>query len=920
MRTLVPLFAWSVLLACASTPEPRPPARVTTPAIAPDAGSPGPAEQAAAGTEPVFRLPSDVRALAERVSLTIVPEREDFQGRVELSLALDSPRQDLWVSASDLQFGEAFLRIGTAEVRVRVDVEPRRSAARVSWSGPAISGPATLVLAFRGRFDPHLVGLYRLQTRAGWAAYTQFEFIDARRAFPCFDEPGFKIPWDVELTVPEPLFAAANTSPVEERPLEGGLKRIRFATTRPLPSYLIAFVVGDFDVVVPPPLPPDGIRSRPLPVRGIAPKGRGVELAYGLASGAQLLQGLERWLGIPYPYEKLDHVAVPDFAFGAMENAGLILYAEKLLLAREGQVSPIERLTVARIMTHEMAHHWFGDLVTPRFWDDLWLNESFAAFMETEVVGRWNPALGVEISRVEESTVAMRNDELEGSRAIRWPIRTEGDLRAWDPSVIYPKGAGVMAMFQNLLGPEVFQHRMARYVDAHRDGTATTEDLISALSGPGQDIGPALLSFVDQPGVPLIRGDLRCDRTGARIELHQERALPLGSRATQLRWQVPVCARAEGDPRPRCVLLIGEEGTIPLPGRCPRWVHLNAGAKGYYRWLLPPAGMDALLRKGWRRLAPAERLSVTDALLSSAVDGAVPAAEALARLSPMARDSEATVSYRAMKFFKGARLYWSSPEVDTALRRNMTARFQPALARLGWSGRRDESPLVAELRSDVIQFLALDAGDSEVLSRAARLGRAWVGQDGRLHPEAVSPDLRDVSVRAAGRAGGKSEFDAMEARLLASDESTVRLALAGGLGSFLQPELAERARTLVLSTKLRLWERFRILFFQAYTPELRTGLTDWLVAHQEPLGASMAESDVQLLPELLTWCAESDAARVNADFAPLARTYPSLPFQLRKAEERVRLCAASRAVQAPSVAGYLAGPSPPAVDHSSPRR
>jgi len=919
MRTLLPWFAWAVLLACASTPPSRAPTVSAAPALAPDAGSSSAAAQGPAGTEPVFRLPPDVHPLAERISLTVVPDREGFQGRVEVSLNLDSARQDLWVSASDLQFGEAVLRTAGGEVPVRVDPDPRRSAARVSWSGPPVAGRATLILGFSGRFDPHLVGLYRLQTRGGWAAFTQFQFIDARRAFPCFDEPGFKIPWDLELIVPQRMTAAANTPAVEERPADGGLKRVRFGTTRPLPSYLVAFVVGDLDVVSPAPLPPDRIRPRPLQIRGIAPKERGPELAYGLASGGKLLQGLERWLGIPYPYEKLDHVAVPDFAFGAMENAGLILYAEKLLLAREGEASLDDRLSVARAMTHEMAHHWFGDLVTPRFWDDLWLNESFASFMETEVVGRWDPALGAEIIQAEESIAAMRNDELEGSRAIRWPIRTEGDLRAWDPSVIYPKGAGVMAMFQNLLGPEVFRKRMARYVEAHRDGNATTEDLISALSGPGQDIGPALLGFVDQPGVPLIRGEVHCDPTGARIALHQERALPLGSRATQLRWQVPVCARADRDPRPRCVLLTGEEGTIPLPGRCPRWVHLNAGARGYYRWLLPAGGMDAVLRTAWPKLAPAERLSATDALLSSAVDGAVPAAEALARLTPMAREPEPSVPSRAMRFLLGTRLYWSSPEVDPELRRSMAAQFRPALARLGWTTRQGESPRVAELRSDVVKFLALDAGDPEVLARAARLGRAWVGDDGGVHPDAVSPDLRDVSVRAAARRGGKSEFAAMEARLLASDESSVRLALASGLGSFLQPELAERARALVLSPRLRLWERFRILFAHAYTPELRSGTTEWLVAHQEQLAGLMAEADVQILPSLLTGCSEEEAARVAADFAPLARTYPSLPFQLRKAEERARLCGAARVVQAPSVARFLAGQRPHVEQPPPPR-
>jgi alanyl aminopeptidase len=917
MRVVVLWSACTVLAGCASTPSPRDVSPGAPATSATDGGTAGPSGFNA--TDPIFRLPADVHPVGERVAVTVVPDREDFEGQVEISLDLDSPRLDLWVSAVELHFRKAVLRTPTGELPARVEPDAARSAARVTWSGSPVSGRATLVLDFTGRYDSRLVGLYRLRTRSGWAAYTQFEFIDARRAFPCFDEPGFKIPWDLELTIPAGETAAANTAPVAEVQIDAGLKRVRFGTTRPLPSYLVAFAVGDFDVVSPAPLPADAVRSRPLQIRGIAPRGRGAELAYGLESGMALLRGLEGWLGIPFPYEKLDHVAVPDFAFGAMENAGLITYAEALLLHREGQASELERLNTARVMTHEMAHHWFGDLVTPRWWDDLWLNESFASFMEAEVVGPWNPALEADVERVEEALLAMRNDELEGSRPIRPVLRTEADLRAWDPASIYPKGAGVMAMFQNLLGRDVFRKRLAQYLESHRDGTATTEDLVAALAGPGQDIGPALLGFVDQPGVPLVRGELRCDGSGVRIALHQERALPRGSTAPQLRWQVPVCARTDRDRKARCTLLTDVDGAIAVPGRCPRWVHLNAGAKGYYRWLLPPSGMDALLRRGWAALDPAERLSTGDALLSSAQDGAIPAAEAFARIRALAREHESAVPERTMRFLTFTRFNWSSPETDPALQRFMRAQFRPVLARLGWATHEGESARVRKLRSDVIKLLALEAADPEVLARAAQLGRAWVGKDGRVHPEAVDPDLRDVAIRAAARTGGEAEYETMASRLSASDDATVRRALALGLGSFLQPELAERARALTISPTLRLWERFSILFPQAFTPELRKGFTEWLVTHQEQLAGLMAEADKQIIAELVNGCSAEEAARVSTDFAPLARSAAGLPFQLRKVEERVRLCGAAREVQAPSMAGYLARQRHPVEQPPAPR-
>src|SRR5262249_8421180 len=278
-------------------------------------------------------------------------------------------------------------------------------------------------------------------------------------------------------------------------------------------------------------LPPSAVRDRPLQTRGIAPRGRGAELGTAVRAETALLPLLERWFGIPFPYEKLDHLAAPDFAYGGMENAGLIIYTDTYLLADPRKASRDERLTVAWVMAHEMAHQWFGDLVTMRFWDDKWLNESFATFMQGEVVPQWDPSLHYELDVLDETHGAMANDELQTARPIRQPIHSENEIAGTDDAVLYPKGAAVLRMFAAKLGRDRFRGAIRDYLLAHADGNATTEDLLATLDQIDPSVGPSFRTFVDQPGIPRVTAELSCTSEGGRLALGQARALPEGSNA-----------------------------------------------------------------------------------------------------------------------------------------------------------------------------------------------------------------------------------------------------------------------------------------------------------------------------------------------------------------------------------------------------
>src|SRR5437899_1682803 len=594
----------SIAIGCAGAPKQAPPpVAAPTPAPAAALRPPEPPE-----APPLLRLPREVHPVRYTLSMRIVPTEERFSGTADIEVELDAPRSVLWLHGRGLHVTSARVDAASAAYE-QVNAE---GLARLALDRPVGPGKATVHLAWDREFDPQIVGLY-VATEAGERyAYTQFEAADARRAFPGFDEPEFKTPFDVTFTVPSGEVAVANTMPVEEQPAGAGLKRVRFATTRPLPTYLLLWAVGPFDVVSPPPLPPNQVRSRPLQVRGIAPKGRGGELDFALKTGADLLVRLERYFGTEFPFEKLDHLAAPDYTYGAMENAGAILYREDILLFAPGVSAEQTRKSIASVMAHEMAHQWFGDLVTLRWWTDAWLNESFATWMGNRTVHEWDPAYGAWTSFLDGVDYAMEKDALASARTVRQPLDDIKNVWNQFDSITYQKGGGVLAMFERFLGPDRFREGIRGYLRAHAYGGGDTDDLLDALSNASRrEVKAAFHTFLDQAGVPLVGVRLCCSGDRPRLLLRQERYLPLGSSADRRQlWHIPVCARysAAGAEKETCTLLEDAQGALPLD-TCPDWILPNADAAGYYRWSLPPRHLRKLTGAAYKRLDARERIA-----------------------------------------------------------------------------------------------------------------------------------------------------------------------------------------------------------------------------------------------------------------------------------------------------------------------
>src|SRR5215472_10226354 len=512
-RFALPLLAVAVA-ACASSHS-----RVAAPAALP------PAPRPELVSPPGIRLPETFRPSAQRLSLTIVPSDEHYTGRTEIDGTLGAGIDVVWLNAELLEVTSASARSGGQEVAAELVIrDDQRVALRFPRALPA--GPLTLVLAFRGEiFTRDGRGIFRRQSGGEWYAFTQFESTSARRVFHCVDEPSAKIPWPVTLPIPAGLSAFSNTQPLCQVPEANGMEAVQFAQTRPISSYLVAFGVGAFEVLD---ARPAGTKR--IPVRVIAPRGRAPEGAWAARVSPEILESLEDYFGMPFPYEKLDVLAVPGFP-GAMENVGLVTFNESQLLASPEQDSVSRRRGYANVAAHEFAHQWFGDLVTTAWWNDIWLNEAFATWMQTKAIERWAPSWGMRAARVEARDRAAEADTLVNARVVRQPVDTYEDVWNAFDAITYEKGASVLRMFEVWVGEEPFRRGIQRYLRSHADGNATTDDFLAAISASaGKDVAPAFGTFLDRPGVPRLRASLSCTRGGAAVlHLAQDRWLPRGS-------------------------------------------------------------------------------------------------------------------------------------------------------------------------------------------------------------------------------------------------------------------------------------------------------------------------------------------------------------------------------------------------------
>jgi len=574
-----------------------------------------------------FYLSNDAIPRKETVQLNVDPAREIFDGSVSIDIELRAPVAIIWLNAKNLTIGSAFVAQGDMVRPAKViPVSGERIGIDV---GEPLKGPATIRIAYQGRLDDKaLSGPYRRKVEGEWYAYTTFAPIEARRAFPCFDEPRFKAPWDISIRVKRENKAFSNGREISETEEPNGWKLVEFATTEPLPAEMVAFAVGPFDIY----------RGEPAghgtPVRVITAKGHAAEGHAAAQATAAILPRLEAYTGIPYAFGKLDHLALPAGAFGAVENPGLITYRTRNLLVPPNQESATFAHAIRALQAHEIGHQWFGNLVTQASWDDVWLSEGFATWISNKMMDQEEPPERLHLAAIAARERMMEVDNPARSRPVRIAINSREIALDVYNRVVYEKGAAILLMLEGRLGEDRFHDGLRAYLNEHRFGNATTDDLVAALraASGGVDTSRVLNSFLNTVGVPELRGQLLCDR-GAAPRLRVTKASP---------GAVPVCWRADRVAS-SCNVLEGPSTEIALPTgtACPAWFYLNSGGTGYYRTRWTQAPLLAL-----RELTDAEKLTLVYDLRASKNTSAQ---AALARL---ASDADPEISNAAREALK----------------------------------------------------------------------------------------------------------------------------------------------------------------------------------------------------------------------------------------------------------------------------
>jgi len=846
-------------------------------------------------TPPSLRLPADLRPVRQAVDLTLDPTLETFSGSAEIDLELKQPLRVLWLNAAQLAVKEATLRRDKAVTSLRV-VPGGDDFVGFLADAPLAAGPARLHVVFDGtvsRRDNE--GIFTVQEQGAWYLFTQFEAIQARRAFPCFDEPGFKIPWDVTLRVPHGLVALSN-SPAASTTQEGERDVVRYAPTPPLPSYLVAFVVGPFEIV---PVAPSGRKH--TPTRLVVPRGRGSDTAWARESTPQIVGLLEDYFDRPYPYDKLDQVAIPGVYF-AMEHPGLVTYSQTLMVQRPADETISSRRTWASIAAHELAHQWFGDLVTMAWWDDTWLNESFASWLGEKTTDRLRPEWGVAIDRASNRSSALEADSVASARRIRQPITSKDDIYNAFDGVTYGKGEAVLEMIEAWLGEEVFRRGVRSYVERHAWGNATATDFSAALSAvAGGEVDKVLAAFLDQTGAPVLTAELRCDGR-PRLLLSQRPYQALGSPAEPKTWSLPVCARVAGRDRPACTVLSAPTGEIRLDGlACPDWYSANAGAAGYYRTQYRGAEARQVLEKD--KLTTAERVALVGDVDALTATGDVSAADALQLVPLLAKDPDRHVVSASVGLVLGLEALVPDPLLPrfAALVRGS---YGPRARSLGWAVQSGENDDVRLLRRSLLQVTVGTGRDPQLGHEAIALVGRWLGD-----PTALDPELVTTAIGAASAWGGSEMVSRLSQEVVRTTERERRERMLAGLGSAREPGEARELLALTLDERLDPRESITVLFGLSRKRETRRTAFDFLKTNYDALAARLPHGEFS--PAVyFPWvgaglCAEDTRAEIDGFFGPRAAALTGGPRVLTQVLESVDQCIARKRLQQPPLAAYL---------------
>jgi puromycin-sensitive aminopeptidase len=764
-----------------------------------------------------YRLPRHV--MPTRYDLRLEPDLAafTFAGNETVTVTVTEPTAELLLNAVELEITEAQIAQDSGPALAgRIEPDERAERCRLTFPQAIPPGVWKLRLAFKGTLNDKLRGFYRstYQDQAGRTkplAATQFEATDARRAFPCWDEPDFKAVFSTTLVIDPALTAVSNARVLSET-REGGKKVLRFADTISMSTYLVAFVVGELEASEPVAIGATQLRVWSVPGKQhLAPFGREI--------GSFSLGFFEDYYGLPYPGDKLDLLAIPDFASGAMENLGAITFRETALLVNEQAATHTELERIADVVAHENAHMWFGDLVTMAWWNGLWLNEAFATFMEVLAVDAWKPEWQRWTTFSVSRAAAFAVDGLRSSRPIEYPVHAPKDADAMFDVLTYEKGASVLRMLEQHIGPDVFREGVRRYLRAHAYQNADTGDLWIALGQAAQRPIPDLMDgWIFQPGYPLISVTL----DGKRLRFTQRHFTYLadpepGAASAPRRWQVPLQVRlvANGQRRTHRLLLTDADTHLDLPSGFES-VLVNEGGHGFYRVRYAPDLLARLLQAP-ETLAAIERFNLVNDAWAATVAGLMPLPDYLDLTARFRGERDKNVwAVLIDSFHLLNRIIQPAdrPKLESLVR----DRVGPAVSELGWTPQSGESELTKQLRADLLRAIGTIGNDSTTQTRAAELYSASLAQ-----PAAVDQNLLPSLIAILAHVGDTARYEDFLSRFHKAATPQEERRYLYALAAFKPVALLEQTLARAISGEIRTQDApfiIRLVLTNVYGREL----------------------------------------------------------------------------------------------------
>ncbi len=823
-----------------------------------------------------YRLPPGVYPLSQSIELNLDPNVADYTGSTTIKIRVDETADRLGIYQLGLTMNRIVLKGQDGERELAATI----GEWDINWLAdgkPVAPGDYELQIQFGAAYATDSLGMHRVRFEDNDYVFTQFENMYARRAFPVFDEPAFKIPFQLTISAPSGMTAIANT-PVASQGESDGWQRVEFMPTPPIPSYLIAYAVGPLDSAP--------ITGLSVPGRIYTPKGRAGEVGFAARETPAILKALESYFGTAYPYRKLDFLAVPEFAFGAMENPGLVTYRTDLLMVGDAPTGR-RAASVLGVIAHELAHQWYGNLVTMRWWDDLWLNESFASWMGNKVMESLYPEYETNLGLPQSNAFPI--DELSSAKPVRRPVRSENEAFE-DLGLAYSKGRTILRMLESYAGPEAFQAAIRDYMTRFSRSNATEHDLWSVVAEHADaDIGAIAARYLNQPGFPLVRVD-------GQGNVSQSRYHRLGREMPAQQWLIPLSVKYKHDGviKQTFTLLDKPTGILDIPADV-EWVFPDADANGYYRWTTDPAQFQRLVQD-MNALSNREKIVLLDnseALLNA---GELSLADYMAVLGKALADPHPLVLRPALNSLSGIAKDFVDPSNAEAFSRFVDDALEGRLEQIGLEPGANESETIAQLRPTLVLVQGRYGSDEALRKRIIEVADKYLAD-----ADSVSSGLGAAALEIKARFGGRKEYEAYRKAYLGTSSETMKSALLGSM-YFSDPEVIRENLDWFMTDAVPSGDAIYGIYLASDVLEDNSLVFQWLEKNLDVLIAKSPPVRRPYFPAFTASCDQQAMERLVAFYEPREEIYK--PY-LAKSVESIENCLARKQREGAALEQFL---------------